>query len=99
MPREDQVRLLATAAQYATDRGYHVIAAAPGMVALRMVLDGHADVVISPTAIDLPEVQIADQAPPPLIPRPRTAPDVVPPSRRRPRRRIPDATRDAPGGH
>ncbi|MEH0934479.1 hypothetical protein [Micromonospora psammae] len=53
-------------------------AVAPGMVALRLVLNGQAAFVIAAQALDLPDVQIADQ-PPPVVPRPRTSPDVVPP--------------------
>ncbi|WP_346535524.1 hypothetical protein [Micromonospora sp. DPT] len=81
MPVDDQARRLAAAAQHALDRGYQVTAVAPGMVALRTVLDGQAHFVIAAQASDLPEVQVADQ-PPPVMPRPRTSPDVVPPSRR-----------------
>jgi hypothetical protein len=73
MPVGDQARRLPAAAQHALDRGYHVTAVAPGMVALRMVLDGQADFVIAAQALDLPAVQIADQ-PPPL---PRHAPRLM----------------------
>ncbi|MGQ5260992.1 hypothetical protein ACTWLT_09580 [Micromonospora sp. ZYX-F-536] len=84
MPVDDQARRFAVAAQHANDRGYEVTAVAPGMVALRMVLDGQADVVIAAQALDLPEVEIADR-PPPVVPRQPASPAVVPPSRRRPR--------------
>ncbi|WP_435589822.1 hypothetical protein [Micromonospora aurantiaca (nom. illeg.)] len=96
MPDRDQALRLAAAAQHALDRGYRVTAVAPAAVALRMVVDGHADVVIAAGLDDLPQIEVA--AGPPVVPRLPAGPDeAVPPTRRRPRRSR-RAPGDAPGG-
>ncbi|MGS2619958.1 hypothetical protein ACVCAH_36615 [Micromonospora sp. LZ34] len=76
MPVDDQAHRPAATAQHALDRGYEVTAVASAAVALRMVVDGHADVIVAVSLDDLPEIEVADA--PRLKPRPRTAPDVVP---------------------
>ncbi|MET8908419.1 hypothetical protein [Micromonospora sp. NPDC004551] len=94
MPEQDQAQRLAAAAQHALDLGYQVTAVAPAAVALRMVAEGHADVILAASLGDLPQIEVADSAPQPRIPTQRTPPTAVPPTRRRPRRA---ASHDAPG--
>jgi len=104
MPDHDQAQRLADAAAYALDCGYQVTAVAEAAVALRMVLDGHADLLIAAALDDLPQVEVATTVRP-VVPRQRAVsgdvvpPEAIPSARRRPRRRLRGATRDAPGDH
>jgi len=85
LPDDDRARSLAAAAQHVFDRGYELLAIAPAPVALRMLADGLADVVVAAAAAEHLSVEFADW---PLrrVPRPRAAPDdSIPPTRRRPR--------------
>lgn len=95
LPDDERAAALASAAQYAPNQGYELLAIAP---ALRMVADGHADVAVAAAAEHLPEVEFADwpRRPGP-VPRKRAAPDNhTPPTRRRPR---PIGWLDGSGAH